>query len=123
MFILPTLAVTGIAAVAGLPIAAAVLALASLFLIQFFRDPERSPEGGADALVSPADGTVLSITEPPEAPPGARRRLSIFMSVFNCHVNRAPATGRLEDYAYVPGRKDAAFAEKASTGNEQNRAR
>ncbi len=121
MFILPTLAVTGIAAVAGLPIAAAVLALASLFLIQFFRDPERSPEGGADAIVSPADGTVLSITEPPEAPPGARRRLSIFMSVFNCHVNRAPATGRLEDYVYVPGRKDAAFAEKASTGNEQNR--
>jgi phosphatidylserine decarboxylase len=43
------------------------------------------------------------------------------MSVFNCHVNRSPASGRLEDYAYVPGRKDAAYAEKASTGNEQNR--
>ena len=112
---------TGIAAVADRWIAAAVLAAAAIFLIQFFRDPERSPEGGPDALVSPADGTVLSITEAPEAPPGARRRLSIFMSVFNCHVNRAPATGRLQDYAYVPGRKDAAFAEKASTGNEQNR--
>jgi len=121
VFILPTLAVTGIAAVAGLPIAAAVLAAAAIFLIQFFRDPERSPEGGPDAIVSPADGTVLSITEAPEAPPGARRRLSIFMSVFNVHVNRSPATGRLQDYAYVPGRKDAAFAEKASTGNEQNR--
>lgn len=121
MFILPTLAVTGIAAAAGFPIAAAVLAAATIFLIQFFRDPERTPEGGEDAIVSPADGTVLSITEPPEAPPGARRRLSIFMSVFNCHVNRSPATGRLQDYAYVPGRKDAAFAEKASTGNEQNR--
>ena len=112
---------TGIAAVADRWIAAAVLAAAAIFLIQFFRDPERSPEGGPDALVSPADGTVLSISEAPEAPPGARRRLSIFMSVFNCHVNRAPATGRLQDYAYVPGRKDAAFAEKASTGNEQNR--
>ena len=121
MFILPTLAVTGIAAAAGLPIAAAVLAAAAIFLIQFFRDPERTPEGGPDAIVSPADGTVLSITEAPECPAGSRRRLSIFMSVFNCHVNRAPVSGRLQDYVYVPGRKDAAFAEKASTGNEQNR--
>jgi len=110
-----------LAALLGFSIAAAVLAVAAIFLIQFFRDPERSPEGGPDALVSPADGTVLSISEAPEAPPGARRRLSIFMSVFNCHVNRAPASGRLQDYAYVPGRKDAAYADKASTGNEQNR--
>jgi phosphatidylserine decarboxylase len=71
--------------------------------------------------VSPADGTVLSITEAPEAPAGAKRRLSIFMSVFNCHVNRAPVDGRLSDYAYVHGRKEAAFAEKASLENEQNR--
>jgi len=110
-----------LAALLGFSIAAAVLAVAAIFLIQFFRDPERSPEGGPGALVSPADGTVLSISEAPEAPPGARRRLSIFMSVFNCHVNRAPASGRLQDYAYVPGRKDAAYADKASTGNEQNR--
>jgi phosphatidylserine decarboxylase len=71
--------------------------------------------------VSPADGTVLSIAEAPEAPAGARRRLSIFMSVFNCHVNRSPVDGRLSDYAYVRGRKEAAFAEKASVENEQNR--
>jgi phosphatidylserine decarboxylase len=100
---------------------AAVFAAASLFLLQFFRDPERTPEGGPETIVSPADGTVLSITEAPEAPPGARRRLSIFMSVFNCHVNRAPVSGRLGDYAYVRGRKAAAFAEKASVENEQNR--
>jgi len=111
----------GIAGLLGYTIAAAILLAAAVFLIQFFRDPERSPEGGPDALVSPADGTVLSVTEPPEAPAGARRRLSIFMSVFNCHVNRSPASGRVQDYVYVPGRKDAAFADKASTGNEQNR--
>jgi phosphatidylserine decarboxylase len=64
---------------------------------------------------------VLSVGDAPEAPPGARRRLSIFMSVFNCHVNRSPVTGRLEDYAYVPGTKVAAFADKASTENEQTR--
>lgn len=98
-----------------------VLAAAAIFLIQFFRDPDRSPEGEPDDLVSPADGTVLSIADAPESPPGAKRRLSIFMSVFNCHVNRSPASGRLSDYAYVVGRKDAAFSPKASTGNEQNR--
>ena len=74
----------------GHPLAAAVLGAATLFLFQFFRDPERTPEGGPDTIVSPADGTVLSVAEAPEAPAGARRRLSVFMSVFNCHVNRAP---------------------------------
>jgi phosphatidylserine decarboxylase len=64
---------------------------------------------------------VLSVADAPEAPPGAKRRLTVFMSVFNCHVNRAPVSGRLGDYAYVRGLKMAAFAEKASTENEQNR--
>lgn len=100
---------------------AALLWAATLFLLQFFRDPERIPEGGDETIVSPADGTVLSVTDAPESPAGARRRLSIFMSVFNCHVNRAPAEGRLSDYAYVRGRKAAAFSEKASIENEQNR--
>ena len=52
------------------------------------RSRSARPRADADTIVSPADGTVLSIAEAPEAPPGARRRLSIFMSVFNCHVNR-----------------------------------
>ena len=91
------------------------------FLLQFFRDPERSPESGEETIVSPADGTVLSVDGAPEAPPGAARRISIFMSVFNCHVNRSPLSGRLAHYAYSPGRKMAAFDEKASTQNEQNR--
>ncbi len=95
--------------------------LVLLFLLQFFRDPERSPEGGDETIVSPADGTVLSIGSAPESPAGAARRVSIFMSVFNCHVNRSPVSGRLSHYAYTPGRKMAAFDEKASTENEQNR--
>jgi phosphatidylserine decarboxylase len=121
VFILPPLAAGGIAALSGQTVVAAVLLAVALFLIQFFRDPERTPQGGSDTVVSPADGTVLSVTEAPEAPPGAKRRLSIFMSVFNCHVNRAPVSGELSDYAYVPGRKEAAFSEKASVENEQNR--
>ncbi len=109
------------AGLTGHPLAAGVLGALTLFLLQFFRDPERHPEGGEETIVSPADGTVLSVAEAPEAPSGARRRLSVFMSVFNCHVNRAPVTGRLGDYAYVRGRKDAAFSDKASLENEQNR--
>lgn len=105
----------------GHPLAAGVLGAATLFLLQFFRDPERIPEGAEDTIVSPADGTVLSLADAPEAPPGARRRLSVFMSVFNCHVNRAPVSGLLGDYAYVRGQKGAAFADKASSENEQNR--
>jgi len=111
----------GLAAISGHSLAAGLLFAVTLFLIQFFRDPNRVPEGGSETIVSPADGTVLSVTEPPEAPPGARRRLSIFMSVFNCHVNRAPASGRIEEFAHVPGKKLAAFDEKASTDNEQTR--
>ena len=79
------------------------------------------PEGGEETIVSPADGTVLSVAPAPEAPPGASRRLSIFMSVFNCHVNRSPVSGELATYEYVSGRLRAAFHEKASTENEQNR--
>jgi phosphatidylserine decarboxylase len=102
-------------------VVAGVLLAATLFLLQFFRDPERTPQGGDDTIVSPADGTVLGIEEAPEAPAGARRRISIFMSVFNCHVNRAPVSGRLGDFAYVRGRKMAAFEDKASLENEQTR--
>lgn len=107
---------------AGLAIpAVALLALAG-FLVSFFRDPDRRPPPGEETILSPADGTVLSVREAREAPAGSRRRLSIFMSVFNCHVNRSPVTGRLGDYAYVSGKKGVAFAEKASAENEQNRA-
>lgn len=92
-----------------------------IFLLSFFRDPERTPEGDEDTVVSPADGTILSIASAPESPPSAGRRISIFMSVFNCHVNRAPAQGVLSDYSYSAGKKLAAFDEKSSLENEQNR--
>ncbi len=110
-----------IAAWTGHPIVSTFLFAIALFLLSFFRDPERVPEGGEETIVSPADGTVLSIAPAPEAPPGASRRLSIFMSVFNCHVNRAPVSGEVSEYQYTSGRLAAAFREKASTENEQNR--
>ena len=103
------------------PIFAGCLLALAAFLASFFRDPERQPEGGEETIVSPADGTILSAAPAPEAPAGASRRITIFMSVFNCHVNRSPAAGRIADYAYNPGKKLAAFAEKSSLENEQNR--
>lgn len=120
-FILPPVALAAVAALTGHPIIALVLFVLALFLLSFFRDPERVPEGGEETIVSPADGTVLSVALAPEAPAGASRRLSIFMSVFNVHVNRAPVSGEIADYVYSPGRMRAAFQEKASTENEQNR--
>ena len=119
-FILPPLLLTVAAAATGHPVWAVALAAATIFLISFFRDPDRVPAGGPETIVSPADGTVLSIGPAEESPAGASRRITIFMSVFNCHVNRAPVSGVLEDYVYRPGKKLAAFAEKASHENEQN---
>ena len=100
---------------------AAFFGALGVFLLSFFRDPDRTPGGDEKSILSPADGTVLSIGPAPESPPGASRRISIFMSVFNCHVNRAAVTGRLADYEYCPGKKLAAYEEKCSTENEQNR--
>lgn len=123
LFIIPA----GIVAAAALLIqwyfAAMVLGLVVLFLFNFFRDPQRvlGSERRVDVL-SPADGTVVQIKDigDGEVWPGLTKQVSIFMSVFDVHVNRAPITGRIVHYRYNPGRKIAAFAEKSSSENEQN---
>lgn len=94
-----------------------------LFVLNFFRNPERSPLGGEDLLVSPADGTVLSVTELEEKRYFNNRRMKricIFMSVINVHVNRIPLSGRIKSVTYNPGKFLIGFAEKASLDNEQN---
>ena len=103
--------------------AAALLALLTVFLIQFFRDPERSSAAPAECVLSPADGTILTVGDAPEgeAPAELSRKVVVFMSVFNCHVNRSPISGTISRYSYTPGRKLAAFSPKASLDNEQNR--
>src|SRR5205085_7696000 len=91
-------------------------------LIDFSRDPRRSGSEHHVDVLSPADGTVVQIKDVPDGEiwPGLTRQVSIFMSVFDVHVNRAPISGRIVHYRYNAGKKLAAFAEKSSSENEQN---
>jgi len=91
----------------------------------FFRDPQRVTPIDKDLVVSPADGRVAAISigvAPKELGLGeqTRRRVSIFMSVFDCHVNRAPIGGRVTRIIYTPGKFLNAELDKASEGNERN---
>lgn len=91
----------------------------------FFRDPKRSVPQGEGLIVSPADG-VVSLIEPAVPPaelgmgPEALTRVSVFMNVFNCHVNRAPIAGNVVAIAYRPGKFLNASLDKASVDNERN---
>ncbi len=93
--------------------------------VYFFRDPMRQTPIGEDIVVSPADGIVSSIgfyVPPPELGLGAEplQRISVFMSVFDCHVNRMPVAGRVAKIAYKPGIFVNADLDKASEDNERN---
>jgi phosphatidylserine decarboxylase len=95
-------------------------AVFTLFSIYFFRDPEREVPGGAGLIVSPADGKVIEIVEEENSYMGGRaRRISIFLNVFNVHINRIPCDGTVEYVRYHKGKFMAAWEEKASLDNEQ----
>src|SRR5208337_2356729 len=90
-----------------------------LFVFYFFRDPERAIPAEADVVVSPADGRVVVVQEETNAGrPG--KRVSIFLAIWNVHVNRSPASGTITRLEYKPGKFMAAWAETASLENEQN---
>ena len=98
---------------------------ATIWCYYFFRDPVRSVPQGDGLIISPADG-VISLIEPAVPPPElgmgpeALTRVSVFMNVFNCHVNRAPIAGRVAAIAYRPGKFFNASMDKASSDNERN---
>jgi phosphatidylserine decarboxylase len=95
------------------------LALA-LFMVYFFRDPERRIPEGKDVLVSPADGKVILIQKVREEKflKGDAIEVSIFMSPLDVHVNRAPCEGTVEEVLHTPGRFLSAFKHEASLHNE-----
>jgi phosphatidylserine decarboxylase len=95
--------------------------LLALFFLWFFRDPERAIPEGEGLVVSPADGKVTE-TVRVATPEGESFRLSIFLSVFNVHVNRSPITGTLRDVIYRKGQYLNAMNPVSAEKNEQNRA-
>jgi phosphatidylserine decarboxylase len=105
----------------GLWLAAFVLLLLALWVAYFFRDPERTGDRGPSLVVSPADGKLIMITEvdEPSFVKGRAIRLSIFMNVFNVHVNRYPVDGVVKYIHYNKGKFFNAAAEKSSLENEQ----
>ena len=102
-----------------------ILILITVWVYYFFRDPERYSINDDKFLVSPADGLITDISE--RSGPVELRlenttytRVSIFMNVFNCHVNRTPISGKVEEIYYKPGKFLNASLDKASEENERN---
>ena len=111
-----------VASLIWLPYVAPAPALLLAFVLFFFRDPPRRVPPGEDTLVAPADGKVILIdeVENPEYLAEPSIRIVIFLSLFNCHLNRAPCAGRVEFLDYRPGRFRAAWADEATEENEMN---
>jgi len=103
---------------AGPPYAIVPLVLAAFFL-WFFRDPERVIPGEAGVVVSPADGKVTAVSSV-ELDGRTRTRISIFLSVFDVHVNRSPIAGAITRVEYRPGRFHSALSAASAVENEQN---
>jgi phosphatidylserine decarboxylase len=105
----------------GYPVALLGLLLA-LFSLWFFRNPDRTAPGGAGLVVSPADGRIVYSGDCPAGryAPAPGKRVSIFMSPLDVHVNRAPVAGRVASVRYHPGEFHVASVDKASLRNEQN---
>ncbi len=96
-----------------------VLLVLGAFVLFFFRDPERTPPSDPELIVSPADGRVMEVVEEARGEcPG--RRISVFLSIFDVHVNRAPVAGRIAAMEYRKGQFYAAMRGRASEQNEQN---
>lgn len=112
------LLLTAVLAVTAPPGAAAAAGLLTVAVASFFRDPRRHVPSNPELILSPADGRVVRIAAADGA--GGASCVSIFLSVFNVHVNRAPVAGRVTDIRYTPGSFVPAFRHKASELNEQN---
>jgi len=96
-----------------------ILVALALFVFYFCRDPERKIPSDPDAVVSPADGRIVVITdEANHGTPG--KRISIFLAIWNVHVNRSPEAGTITGMDYRPGKFLAAMVARASAENEQN---
>jgi phosphatidylserine decarboxylase len=101
---------------------ASLLSLVTLFVVWFFRNPERTAPPGDKLVISPADGRVIKIEkiEGCELIQGPLMKISIFMNVFSVHVNRIPCAGHIQNMRYFKGKFISANLDKASVDNERN---
>ncbi|HUP48339.1 MAG TPA: phosphatidylserine decarboxylase family protein [Thermoanaerobaculia bacterium] len=122
LFIIPFVILAAASLLIQWYIAAIVFSAIAAFLLNFFRDPHRRGSELHVDVLSPADGTVVQIKEVADGEvwPGLTRQVSIFMSVFDVHVNRAPIGGTIVHYRYNRGKNIAAMSDKSSMENEQN---
>jgi phosphatidylserine decarboxylase len=111
---------TLLAGILALKITAAILLIVTIFVLCFFRDPERLGPDRTDALVSPADGKVILVERVTDSRffEGETLKISIFMNVFNVHVNRIPCSGKVEKVLYKPGKFYSADSQQAELQNE-----
>ena len=120
-FIIPLVIITVALALSPLIWLAGASGLLLLFVLNFFRDPERTIPNDERVVVSPGDGKVVEIVEEKDALlDEPYRRISIFLNVFNVHVQRTPVAGRIEQIKYNKGKFLNAASHKASLDNEQN---
>jgi len=114
-FLVPLAVLAVLAFGFGYTIAGLLVSALFAFVAFFFRNPARTIPADPTAIVSPADGKVVRLERV-----GNVTRMSIFLSLFNVHVNRSPIAGRIERVDYRPGKFMVAFSDKASTDNERN---
>jgi phosphatidylserine decarboxylase len=120
-FIIPLLAIAVLCAYFHITWAACTLVFIAVLVCLFFRNPSREIPQGASLIVSPADGKVVKVSGIAAAEGEPKTQgISIFLSVFDVHVTRAPVDGELEKLEYRRGRFRAAFRDEASFVNEQN---
>lgn len=119
-FILPLLGLAALG-LTIIPPGGGVVLLVAAFVTYFFRDPERTIPPGTGLFISPADGKIVGIEPHAQGPAGViGTRVSIFLSVLDVHMNRAPMSGTIVDIQYQPGKFAPAFRADAAVNNEQN---
>ena len=121
-FIVPMSVATLLAFVAGFAEISVILLVVTLFVVWFFRNPQRNPPEKDGLVISPADGRVIRIEETTsdEQPGRTFQKISIFMNVFNVHINRIPCSGKVRFIRYRKGKFLSANLDKASALNERN---
>lgn len=122
VFIVPTVAISALLFLFRFPLSGTGVLLLAAFIVYFFRDPEREIPAGERMIVAPADGKIVAIKPFPDwkGPFGEPLvRISIFLSVFDVHVNRAPIAALVQEVTHSPGQFRVAWDEEASQANEQ----